>query len=179
MAVTDYTVLYQLTRSSGKFTIINGTQQTGAYDFVDPGSGPDSGTLGPVGAANESDLANVLQVNETSFTINGVSGYKVDGFTADGSVVVDLSLGNGTHQFFLYTHTTGMSGQLPNLLQADVAICFLPGTRIATPSGERSIESLGIGDMITLADGSQKPVKWVGKMTSRWAGSTGTRRRRS
>jgi hypothetical protein len=164
MAVTDYTVLYQLTKSSGKFTIVNGTQQAGAYDFIDPGSGPDSGTLGPVGA-NETDLANVLQVNETSFTINGATGYKVAGFTADGSVVVDLSLSNGNHQFFLYTHTTGMSGQLPSLLQADVAICFLAGTQIATPAGERDIESLRIGDMITLADGSQKPVKWMGKMT--------------
>jgi hypothetical protein len=47
----------------------------------------------------------------------------------------------------------------------DNAACFLKETLIATPTGERPIESLAIGDMITLADGRQKPVKWIGRMT--------------
>jgi len=43
--------------------------------------------------------------------------------------------------------------------------CFLAGTLIATVAGERPIESLATGDMIALADGTQKPIKWVGRMT--------------
>ena len=45
------------------------------------------------------------------------------------------------------------------------AVCFLPGTLIATAAGDRPIDSLAIGDMIMLADGRQKPVKWIGRMT--------------
>jgi hypothetical protein len=47
----------------------------------------------------------------------------------------------------------------------DNPVCFLAGTRIATPNGEQPIESLANGDMVTLADGGQKPVKWIGRMT--------------
>ena len=46
-----------------------------------------------------------------------------------------------------------------------VVICFLTGTRIATPSGETAVEALAIGDMILTADGRSVPVKWVGRKT--------------
>jgi hypothetical protein len=45
-------------------------------------------------------------------------------------------------------------------------VCFLPGTMIATPDGERAIETLAGGDLVTLADGSAKPVKWLGRMST-------------
>ena len=40
--------------------------------------------------------------------------------------------------------------------------CFLRGTRIATPDGERAIESLRIGDRVILADDGVAPLKWMG-----------------
>src|SRR6185369_6478590 len=48
---------------------------------------------------------------------------------------------------------------------AVTVVCFLPGTLIATPAGERPIESLAIGETVTLADGRHAPVKWLGRMT--------------
>lgn len=43
--------------------------------------------------------------------------------------------------------------------------CFLKGTLILTPEGERTIESLVAGDQVVTASGDTKPVKWVGRMT--------------
>ncbi len=43
--------------------------------------------------------------------------------------------------------------------------CFLGGTAIATPDGERPVELLGPGDMVLTADGRAVPVLWVGKTT--------------
>jgi hypothetical protein len=45
------------------------------------------------------------------------------------------------------------------------AICFMAGTAIATPDGEVPVETLKIGDLVTLADGGVMPMTWLGKQT--------------
>ena len=50
---------------------------------------------------------------------------------------------------------------------AEVANCFLTGTRIATPSGETAVEDLRIGDVVTTADGRTVEVKWMARQTYR------------
>ena len=46
-------------------------------------------------------------------------------------------------------------------------ICFLKGTRLSTPNGEVAIEDLHIGDLVTTASGSARPIKWLGFMRHR------------
>lgn len=41
-------------------------------------------------------------------------------------------------------------------------ICFAPGTRIATPSGSRLIESLHEGDLVQTKDNGPQEVQWIG-----------------
>jgi hypothetical protein len=40
--------------------------------------------------------------------------------------------------------------------------CFAAGTLIATPHGDRSVETLAPGDELLLADGNTAPIVWVG-----------------
>ncbi len=44
--------------------------------------------------------------------------------------------------------------------------CFVAGTLIATPSGQRAVESLVPGDLVLAADGRAMPVRWVGRSTA-------------
>ncbi|MFD2141884.1 Hint domain-containing protein [Ancylobacter oerskovii] len=44
-------------------------------------------------------------------------------------------------------------------------VCFLPGTLIATPTGEARIETLRAGDLVLTAEGATKPVRWLARQT--------------
>ncbi|TBX22124.1 hypothetical protein TK43_12720, partial [Roseovarius sp. JS7-11] len=44
-------------------------------------------------------------------------------------------------------------------------MCFAAGTQIATPSGERVVEGLQIGDDVLTAEGRAVTVKWVGRQS--------------
>jgi hypothetical protein len=41
----------------------------------------------------------------------------------------------------------------------------MPGTRVATPSGERAVETLRAGDLVLTAEGRAAPVRWLGRQT--------------
>jgi hypothetical protein len=40
--------------------------------------------------------------------------------------------------------------------------CFVEGTLIQTPSGVVSVETLGVGDLVTTMDHGPQPVRWIG-----------------
>ncbi len=66
--------------------------------------------------------------------------------------------GYGADSFSAYTDGNGGT---------DVSLgpppCYLAGTRIATPDGERRVEDLRPGDHVTLAAGGDAPLIWIGE----------------
>jgi hypothetical protein len=53
----------------------------------------------------------------------------------------------------------------PTTLESNANACFAEGTMIATPLGEKAVEALQIGDLVTTADGRDVPVLWLGRQT--------------
>ena len=43
--------------------------------------------------------------------------------------------------------------------------CFMAGTAVRTPGGDVAVETLKIGDLVTLSDGRTAPVSWIGRQT--------------
>lgn len=50
-------------------------------------------------------------------------------------------------------------------------VCFAAGTRLATPEGERPVEELKAGDLVTTLDAGPMPVIWISCTEYRWPGS--------
>ncbi|WP_165586942.1 Hint domain-containing protein [Pseudaestuariivita atlantica] len=72
------------------------------------------------------------------------------------------------------TDLSGFDGVDPDTIgftatpnDAVVVNCFLTGTLIATPDGERAIETLEPGAHVTLADGTAATIRWVARQTMR------------
>jgi len=56
----------------------------------------------------------------------------------------------------------GNIGSTGTITYEQVAPCFTAGTRIATPAGETTVQSLAIGDEVRLATGGTSRVQWIG-----------------
>jgi hypothetical protein len=74
---------------------------------------------------------------------------------AAGSIVVDYG---GTHYVFSFVPE---NGGVYTINGGGHTLCFLAGTMIATPTGERAIETLEPGDLVLTHDGRAEPVKWL------------------
>ncbi|MBF9058276.1 hypothetical protein HKCCSP123_03690 [Rhodobacterales bacterium HKCCSP123] len=73
-----------------------------------------------------------------------------------GLIPYDSTIAGGALSLSGSTGTTLFSLSLET-----AANCFLTGTRIATPGGERPIETLQAGDLVLTAEGGAVPVLWV------------------
>lgn len=106
-------------------------------------------------------------------TIGGTSGFI--------AVVYDTVRGgppDGTYYFFatnshltrgstgiVTQDTTGSSSPEQWNLTDNQPTCFCAGTLLATPEGEVAVETLRPGDRMLLADGTVRPVRWLGRQT--------------
>jgi len=92
-------------------------------------------------------------------TVNGSLSYEYVGHVAGGWV------GVRGEQFFLFTNSEQEVGATLTVSVTPFPVCFLEGTQIATPDGSRAVETLVIGDLVTTADGTTRPVRWIGRQT--------------
>lgn len=119
------------------------------------------------------DVFHVDQVS-SNYSIDGGNGFDTVYFTNNyptWSVSVDSTSGTDVW-------TVSGGGNTTTLRNVDqfafgtpgggytfMPVCFLSGTRLATPSGQRTVESLAIGDLVLTADGDTRPVRWIGRQT--------------
>jgi hypothetical protein len=72
---------------------------------------------------------------------------------------------HGDYFFFTQDDLAGKHHDHLHLEHGHEHLCFMPGTRIRTPSGETAVETLGIGDLVVTSDGTVAPVRWIGRQT--------------
>lgn len=84
-------------------------------------------------------------------------------------VITVVVNGVGQRYFFVLGQPPATAAQMNglgngaiSLLNVDFTPCFCAGTDIATPSGQRKVETLKAGDHVLTAEGVARPILWVG-----------------
>jgi hypothetical protein len=139
-----------------------------------------SGTSGTLSKGGFQAASVVLGDEEVDTTFE-VGDKETLGGTFAGSVDVALAAG-GTMRLVVVTDTSDTFVFVPTgYSEADFnwpatidtttfntnpfPTCFLGGSLIATPEGERAVETLAIGDAVLTEDGRAVAVKWIGRQT--------------
>jgi hypothetical protein len=100
-----------------------------------------------------------------------VSVFSKDGDYSDiWGFATDTSLMDGAQYVKVGGSNWGKSSYM-DFKDVDGVPCFVAGTLIATPEGERRIEDLRVGDMVCTAEGDAQPVLWVGRSPVTSSGS--------
>jgi len=110
--------------------------------------------------------------NDNAFLIGegGPTFYMWGTATVDGIQMPVFADGTAAELFVYNPGPTSVSwpATLTNYSQGpgnDYYYCFTAGTLIATPVGDRRVETLTIGDPILTADSRSVAVKWIGRQT--------------
>ena len=82
---------------------------------------------------------------------------------SDGTLSVE---GDGDVEDFNFTYTvTDGTDTDVGMVSATSVPCFVAGTLIATPDGERAAETLMPGDLVLTQDDGPQPLRWIGSRT--------------
>ncbi len=134
--------------------------------------GPSSDTTPIAGFRTGTDA-----IDNQSLKFAAITGYSISG-TPTGTQTVTVSDSSGDYKFEVsdagLTAGTFAPGQGPLVFSRDSSggttthtmVCFLRGTRIATPHGEIPVESLNVGDLVATRENGEtvfQAVTWVGR----------------
>jgi Hint domain len=160
----------------------------GQWDIYSLNSDGTNLSLGASPGALETSVGvdNSSSGGDTSTINSGTSGNTVDsaaqgGGSIDGDTFVGTITSAGGATVYVVTDgigdyfgvvasgtnmSAGIASQpIPSNAVTWNMACFAAGTMIATPAGERAVETLAAGDLVLTAAGAAKPVRWLGRTT--------------
>ena len=114
-----------------------------------------TGTIDGFAAGDTLDLAGLTYAATDHITSDGTFAYVRD---SGGTLLAQLNLPGSFPNLSLAPDLAAGSGTL-------IVTCFLEGTRVATPCGERAVEDLRAGDLVLTAEGAALPVRFIGVQT--------------
>ena len=151
----------------------------GSFTYGTGGGSIITGTAGTLAAVSLSSAiddftSNADLIDDRSLGFSAITGYTVSG-AGVGTQTVTVSDSSGNFTFTTnganLADGTYAPGAGPLVFKSDgvggttLTVCFLRGTRVATPDGETAVEALHAGDVVAVRrEGATvfQPVRWVG-----------------
>jgi Hint domain len=164
----EFAYVYELAlNSNGTFAII-GTSTNGEVAPIE--QNVQVSATSPQVADNGYFTANVAGPQEFQYLGAAYDASFGEGYIAEFS---PGGVGQGLYYFFTnqqYTGPGGLdstdAGKLGSTnTGTDLTVCFMPGTRIQIPGGERPVEELKVGDLVVTSDRRLIPVRWIGRQS--------------
>lgn len=142
-------------------------------DTLDGGAGDDSLITGEGDSATGGDGDDYFTIVDTgdggsnNITIAGGDDGQTTGDTLDFNGQLDKGTLNITDNSggSLSGTATLLDGSVVSFSGIEQIICFTAGTRIATATGLRAIETLQPGDQVITRDNGLQPVRWISQST--------------
>ena len=136
----------------------------------------DSFAVYPDGTKVIDVLGNDVSANDSLLTITHINGQVAavgaqivlptgQSVTLNSNGTLTVEGDGDTENFnFTYTVTDGIETDV-GMVNASSIPCFVAGTLIATPDGERPAEDLMPGDLVLTQDDGPQPLRWIGTRT--------------
>ena len=163
--MTDYTFSHILQ--------LDGTISAGTLTWTAKTTGPNSSNHAVTDVASDGDIdANDYYfVPGTTFSgyyytaLNG-NTFAVFGNPATGPLLIPFDAASyNLEAEFAATGGTPVTASPGDFVPTGNPVCFAADSLIATPTGERAVQDLKIGDPVLTLDGRAVPVKWLGYQT--------------
>ncbi|MEY8838812.1 Hint domain-containing protein [Cribrihabitans sp. XS_ASV171] len=134
----------------------------------------DETTLYPTGSVDLDVLANDESASGGVLTITHINNVAVNAgdtvtlntgqtvqLNADGTITV---FGDGDTEDFNFTYTaTNGTNDDTGFVKVSQVPCFVAGTMIRVPGGERPVEALRLGELVETRDHGPQPLRWIGR----------------
>jgi hypothetical protein len=135
----------------------------------------DQATLFATGQTTVDVLANDISQPGSTLTLTHVNGIAVTvGSTVNlpsgqtiqvgpGGVLTIIGDGQIESKTFTYQIKDNLGNIDVGFVTLNQVPCFVAGTRIRTPTGDRPVETLSPGDLVCTLDNGDQPLRWIGQ----------------
>ncbi|MDS9468578.1 Hint domain-containing protein [Paracoccus sp. MBLB3053] len=151
-------------------------EATDTYTLIDGEvAGEQSSELGTSPAAFSTTFTTesedeYLNVGDTGSTTEGVTATYVGYVSIGNATYLVVTNDDGDNTFYVGSESANLANFPTSFTATQINTtpllqCFAAGTLIATPNGDKRVETLTFGDHVMTHDGREVPVKWIGRQT--------------